>query len=101
MSLPDHIERLCNSGAINQPFSVADVQHHLKGVFATHYIKTALANYARGTGNYVKRWSRPRFRRGCSRAVQDRLMNRNALGDEHTRSLRATTADILTAREAN
>jgi hypothetical protein len=63
MSLPDQIEHLVRSGKIPRRFRVADVEKHLGRWFAENYIRTALANFAKDTGNYVKRWSRPRFRR--------------------------------------
>jgi hypothetical protein len=63
MSLPDQIEQLVGSGNIQQPFRVADVEKHLGHLYAENYIRTALANFAKDTGNYVQRWSRPRFRR--------------------------------------
>jgi hypothetical protein len=63
MSFPDHIDHLFRTGKIQRQFRVADVEQHLRGTFAPNYIKTALANFAKDTGNYVKRWSRPRFRR--------------------------------------
>jgi hypothetical protein len=63
MSLPDYIDRLLLAGKIPRRFRVADVEQHLGDAFAPNYIRTALANFAKDTGNYVQRWSRPRFRR--------------------------------------
>jgi hypothetical protein len=63
MSLPDHIDQLLLAGKIPPRFCVADVEKHLHGIYAANYIRTALANFAKDTGNYVKRWSRPRFLR--------------------------------------
>ena len=63
MCLPDQIEELYRQSKIPRRFRVADVRPHLDSKFAENYISTALANYAQETGNYVQRWSRPRFRR--------------------------------------
>ncbi len=62
-TLPERIADLCRRGQLKQPFTVADVRGYLAGEFAENYIKTALANYAEDTGNYVHRWSEARFRR--------------------------------------
>jgi hypothetical protein len=48
---------------LKQPFTVADIRGYWAGEFAENYIRTALANYVEDTGDYVHRWSEPRFRR--------------------------------------
>jgi hypothetical protein len=62
-SLPDCIAELFPIGRIHRQFRVSDLRPHLGHQFAENYIRTALANYAEDTDNYVKRWSAPRFRR--------------------------------------
>jgi hypothetical protein len=62
-SLPDQIEELCRRKAIPSAFRVADVAANFRGKYSPNYISVVLANFAESTGNYVKRWSRPRFRR--------------------------------------
>jgi hypothetical protein len=62
VTLPDEIIRLFKLGKIPKRFRVADIERHLAGQFAQNYIRTALANFEKG-GNYVQRWSAPRFRR--------------------------------------
>jgi hypothetical protein len=63
MSLPDQIEQLVRAGEIPRQFRVSDLEPHLGEAYAPNYRRTALANFAKDTGNYVKRWSRPRFQR--------------------------------------
>jgi hypothetical protein len=63
MTLPECVLDLYRRGKLPKQFRVADVRKQLEGEFSPNYIKTALANYAEDTGNYVKRWSKARFRR--------------------------------------
>jgi len=63
ISLPDQIEDLCRRNVIHSPFRVADVAAHFGGKYSPNYIAVVLSNFAEHTGNYVKRWSKPRFRR--------------------------------------
>ena len=62
-SLPDQIEELCRRKVIQSTFRVADVAAHFRDKYSPNYITVVLANFAKDTGNYVKLWSRPRFRR--------------------------------------
>jgi hypothetical protein len=62
-SLPDQIEELCRRRIIVSPFRVADVAAYFGTKYLPNYIHVVLSNFAENTGNYVKRGSRPRFRR--------------------------------------
>jgi hypothetical protein len=62
MSLMDEIEDLCRAGKIPRQFRVEHVRKHVTG-YADKHIRTVLAHYAADTGDQVKRWSKPRFRR--------------------------------------
>jgi len=62
MSLADEVVALRQAGKIPPQFRTSDIEPHLKDRYARNYINTALSNYA-NTGDYVKRWSRRRFKR--------------------------------------
>ena len=62
-SLPDQIEELCRRRIIASPFRVANVAAHFGTKYLPNYIRVVLSNFAVDTGNYVKRGSKPRFRR--------------------------------------
>ena len=63
MSLADDVTALRKAGKLPTQFRVSDIRDLLDGKYAEKYLRTALANFAEGTGDYVKRWSGPRFRR--------------------------------------
>jgi hypothetical protein len=62
-SLPDQVHALRRRGLIPTHFRVSDIRNHLGQQYSDNYLRTALANYAEETGNYVQRWSEPRFKR--------------------------------------
>lgn len=62
-SLPGQIEELSRYRIIVSPFRVADIAAHFGTKYLPNYIHVVLSNFAEDTGNYVKRRTRPRFRR--------------------------------------
>jgi hypothetical protein len=63
MTLIRRINQLVHSRRIPSRFRVADVLDILAGDWSDNFIKTAPANFCEGTGNYVQRGAKARFRR--------------------------------------
>jgi len=63
VTLPERIYALFREGKIPKPFGTEHILAHLGDEFADTYLRTVLANYCEGTGDYVKKGQKAWFRR--------------------------------------